>query len=57
MMTFKSDRSTLPTSTMSNRELDRVIVDREKIDPDAPWAYRVYATIASSLRKWVGHEK
>jgi hypothetical protein len=51
--------ATIPRSTHEyNKRLDRDIVDRESdYDAamlDAPWAYRVYATIASSLKKWIG---
>jgi hypothetical protein len=49
-------RATLPTST--NRELDADIQAEELtgIELDAPWAWRIYATLASSLRKWLGPE-
>jgi hypothetical protein len=47
-------RATLPTSV--NRELDADIQAKEliAIELDAPWARRIYATVASSLRKWLG---
>ena len=48
-------RATLPTST--NRELDAEtqVWELTKDELDAPWAWRrFYATLASSLRKWVG---
>jgi hypothetical protein len=46
--------ATLPTST--NRELDADIQAKEliAIELEAPWALRIYATVASSLRKWLG---
>jgi hypothetical protein len=42
-----------------NRHLDRLIVDREPIgrfELLASWAQRVFATLPSSLRKWLGSE-
>jgi hypothetical protein len=48
--------STLPSST--NREIDADVQAQElsRIELDAPWAYRIYATVKSSLKKWLGVE-
>jgi hypothetical protein len=54
----KKPSATLPTSTMTNKELDRVIVDREPVDDatlNAPWAWKqIRATVASSVRRILG---
>jgi hypothetical protein len=53
-MSDDEPRATLPTST--NRELDAEIRARELThgELEATWAWRIYATLASSLRRWVG---
>jgi hypothetical protein len=52
--------ATLPTSTRKhNIELDRQIIDGEPIgrfELLASWAQRVFATLPSSLNKWLGSE-
>jgi hypothetical protein len=49
-------KATLPSS--SNREIDAEVQAQELIDIelDAPWAYRIYATLKSSLKRWLGDE-
>lgn len=53
-MSDDKPRATLPSST--NRELDADIQAKEltRIELDATWARRIYATVASSLRRWLG---
>jgi hypothetical protein len=56
----EESRATVPTSTIQhNIKLDAEILNREPPDEktlDAPWAWRIYATLASSVRKWLGTE-
>ena len=57
-------KATLPsskdklTACPSNREIDADVQAQElsSIELDAPWAYRIYATVKSSLKKWLGAE-
>ena len=56
-MSDDEPRATLPSSTIRESRAGDAEIQAQELDAitlDAPWAWRIYATLASSLRKWLG---